>query len=246
MSCAVTRAAASRSRFRAVTGAVSPIAGDTRPAVGGRDGVSEPEVGPDRRLRTESLAADVRALESEREDSAEDRDEEPEGEPEVLDGSADATPCPVAKAAPTPRAKASGPIRPTTLTQRASASCPGRPTPGFLAEPMMFSAEPGGSQALSVVCSPCVDTQGYPSHPSLERLRQASRRVLAHRRRSSPVVRRARSPPTPCDGADAGRTRRGCAGRIPALGAHRGCRPASHRPVPRCGRTRSSGFAPDG
>jgi hypothetical protein len=114
-------------------------------------------VEPDRRPRTESLGADVLALESEREVSVEDRDEEPDGEPEVLEGSADATPCPVATAAPTPRARASGPIRATTPMQRGSASNPGRLTAGGLAETMMFSVEPGGSQALSYECPPGVD-----------------------------------------------------------------------------------------
>ena len=163
MSCAVARATASRYRFRAGTGAVSPIAADARAAVGGRDGVSAPEVEPDRGLRTEPLVADVRDPESERTDTAEDRDEEPAGEPEVLDGSADATPCPVARAAPTPSAKASGPIRPTTLTRRASASSPSRPTPGFLAETMLSSAEPEGSQALSFDYSPCVNPTSLPT-----------------------------------------------------------------------------------
>jgi hypothetical protein len=120
---------------------ISPTAADTRAAV-----VTSTEVEPDRLLRTEPLGAevvaDVLALESGREFSVEDRDEGPDGEPEVLEGSADATPCPVATAAPTPRARASGPIRATTPTQRDSASNPGRLTPGFLTETMMLSVEP--------------------------------------------------------------------------------------------------------
>lgn len=71
----------------------------------------------------EAAGPDVRpddCADSEPDDVDEDCDEESEDEPEDpdpgLEDSAHATPCPAATAAPTPKAKASGPTRPMNLT----------------------------------------------------------------------------------------------------------------------------------